>query len=49
MTVFGSATANRSNWLEVVLDAPLTTTVLDELTIAQGGEPAQEQMEGFCI
>lgn len=47
--VFGSATDNPSNWLEVMIDVPLKSPVLDELTTRQGSEPKEQPMEGFCL
>lgn len=48
-TVFGSATDHPSYWLEAIIDVPIESPVLAELTQKQGEAPEQVEMDGFCV
>ncbi len=47
--LFGSATDHPSHWLEAVIDVPIESPVLAELTQKQGEAPEQVEMDGFCL
>lgn len=49
LNVFGSATDHPSNWLEAKIDVLHVSRMLDELTVKQGFEPEQVELDGFCI
>lgn len=47
--VFGSATANPANWLEVETSVPLESPVLDEIVDLQRQAPTVGSLQGFCL
>ena len=49
VTVFGSATANPSNWLEVETSVGLEPLLLDEIAALQGRAPTIGALAGFCL
>lgn len=49
MTVFGSATDHPSNWLEVLNDVVLPSSLLDDIADRQGSAPEQVPLDGFCV
>jgi hypothetical protein len=46
--VFGSATDNPANWLEVHVTVPLSSPLLSEIASGQGNQPDEERLDGFC-
>lgn len=49
VTVFGSATAHPSNWLELVSGVALVSPLFGEITTRQGFAPEQVALDGFCV
>lgn len=47
--VFGSATANPSNWLEVETSVGLEPPLVDEITALQARAPTVGTLRGFCL
>jgi hypothetical protein len=48
-TVFGSATDQPSNWLEVLNDVGLPSPLIDDIADRQGSVPEQVPLDGFCV
>lgn len=49
VSVFGSATDHPANWLEVLVDVTLESSVLDEIATLQGRPVEVGPLEGFCV
>ena len=49
LMVFGSATANPSNWLEVETSVGMEPPLLEEISALQGQAPTVGVLEGFCF
>jgi glucose/arabinose dehydrogenase len=49
LQVFGSATANPANWLEVFKMVPSRSLLISRIATQQGSRPAEGSLEGFCL